>query len=71
MGKYMSKTDDIYKTMLVYRQYKNYNQKNLSTDKVLKQMFFDLTLLAEEYAIDFDYKEIEKNSVIDKENNNE
>lgn len=60
------KTDDIYKTMLVYRQYKNYDYKNISTDKIIKQMFYDLTLLAEEYGADLNYEDINTNAVLKK-----
>ena len=43
-----SKTDEIYRTALIYAQYKN--KPITVNDELLDEMFRDLYLLAEEYG---------------------
>ena len=66
MGKYMSKTEIIYRTMLVYASYYNFKFDVTTTEDVIKQMFYDLTLLAEEYGTDLNYEDINTNAVLKK-----
>lgn len=62
----MSKTELIYRTMLVYASYNNFKFDITTTEDVIKQMFYDLTLLAEEYGADLNYEDINTNAVLKK-----
>jgi hypothetical protein len=48
----MSKTESIFRTMLVYAQYKDIEYKNIN-EELMINILTDLILLSEEYAVDF------------------
>jgi hypothetical protein len=48
----MSKTESIFRTMLVYGQYKGIENKDIN-ESLLITILTDLMLLSDEYAVDF------------------
>jgi hypothetical protein len=48
----MSKTENIFRTMLVYAQYKNIENKDINENLIIT-ILTDLILLSDEYAVDF------------------
>ena len=48
----MSKTESIFRTMLVYAQYKNIENKDINENLIIT-ILTDLILLSDEYAVDF------------------
>tara|TARA_R100001086_G_scaffold237290_1_gene161256 strand:+ start:22 stop:216 length:195 start_codon:yes stop_codon:yes gene_type:complete len=48
----MSKTESIFRTMLVYAQYKNIENKDIN-ENLITTILTDLMLLSDEYAVDF------------------
>ena len=48
----MSKTENIFRTMLIYAQYKNIENKDINENLIIT-ILTDLILLSDEYAVDF------------------
>jgi|TARA_R100000093_G_C1933799_1_gene69667 hypothetical protein len=48
----MSKTESIFRTMLVYGQYKGIENKDIN-ESLMITILTDLMLLSDEYAVDF------------------